>query len=637
MAISFPRMSRKPLPVALAAAVTLALLAGSAPAFAAGSGADQRVLSFHADVNVQADGAYTDRQTQVIQALTLSGAQALNPFVEEYSRSMSTMKVLAAYVVLPDGKRVGIPAADITERPAPAPPGSDGSPIYDNNMMLSVALPGFNKGDRLHLETLKTQSVPFFPKQFFDTWGPAENESARDQRIVVTAPVAMKLQAGQRGGWTITHTVNGTSETYTATLAEHHAQFPGIGTVDASDYSPLFEVTSFPTWASVGAAYWARAQDKAAVTPLVKEVADKVAGKLHGWAAVKALYMWESEHIHYIGQELGVGGYVPISANTTLTTGYGDCKQHSTLLEALLAARGIQVDPVLINWSNGFTLVPLPGPDFNHAIDYVPKYHVFLDATGEFETPGQLAIGERGKDVVIAGPHPRLARTPGAESGQNKLVYDATLTLAPDGALSGDARMSTTGWWAWFNRMIFAEVPPAAYGRLMNQLLLPSGGGSGSFQPGNPTILDQPMTVAASWTTPAYALPGKTLSVPLPAGPYLVPSMAGTADPIAALTAVVGPRTRRHSVSTYFGEVDWHSTLKLPAGYAPSYLPPDVNLHNAAGSFSYSVKDDAGTVSASYRLKLDHVLYTPAQYAALRELLLADLRAQRAPLMFHHI
>ncbi|EQD67847.1 hypothetical protein B1B_05790, partial [mine drainage metagenome] len=188
------------------------------------------------------------------------------------------------------------------------------------------------------------------------------------------------------------------------------------------------------------------------MTPLVKQVADQVAGKLHGWDAVKALYMWESQHIHYIGLELGVGGYVPISANTTLKTGYGDCKQHSTLLEALLAARGIQVDPVLINWSNGFTLLPLPGLDFNHAIDYLPKYHVFLDATGEFETPGQLAIGERDKDVVISGPHPRLARTPGAEPAHNKLVYDATLHLAADGTLSGSARMTTHGWWAWFNR-----------------------------------------------------------------------------------------------------------------------------------------------------------------------------------------
>ncbi len=601
------------------------------------SGVDVRVQSFHADVHVQPSGAYTDRQTQVIQVLTRTGAQSLNPFQEEYSKSMARLKVESAYIVKPDGQRIDIAAADIVERPAPAPPGSDNSPIYDNNMMLTVTLPGFSKGDTLHLQTLKTQTKAYFPNQFFDEWGPDETESARNQSIVVYAPVSMKLRAAQRGGWTIMHRTEGDSEVFTATLAEHHAEFPGTSTVNSSDYSPIFEVTSFPTWASVGAAYWARAQVKAAVTPLVKKVADQVAGKLHGWDAVKALYTWESEHIHYIGLELGVGGYVPISANTTLKTGYGDCKQHSTLLEALLAARGIRVDPVLINWNNSFNLGPLPGLDFNHAIDYVPKYHVFLDTTGEFETPGQLAIGERDKEVVIAGPNPRLARTPGAEPEDNKLVYEATLHLATDGTLSGSVNMTGHGWWAWFYRMIFSQVPPAAYGRLMNMLLTPSGGGSGSFQPGNPAQLDRPMQVTAHWSTPAYALPGKTLSVPLPAGPYLVPNMSGTDDPVAALTAVVGPESRRHSVSTYFGEVDWQSTLELPAGYVPTYLPPDTNLSNGAGSFTYTVKDVGGMVNASYRLKLDRVVYTPAQYSALRALMLSCLRAQSAPLVFHPI
>jgi len=633
-------MSSRSLKFTVACVIALAVVVVTGAARAADaspSGADVRVLSYSADVHVQPSGAYTDRMTQVIEALTRTGAQSLNPYQEEYSKSMATMRVESAYIVTADGRRIDIPAADIVERPAPAPPGSDGAPIYDNNMMLSVGLPGFNKDDILHIQTLKTQHTAYFPKQFFDVWGPAESESARQLKIVVHGPAGMRLYAAQRGGWTIAHSTVGGGEMFSATLAAHHAEFPGTSTVDASDYSPVFEVTSFPSWTAVGAAYWSSARRKAAVTPLVKQVADQVAGKLHGWSAVKALYMWESQHIHYIGLELGVGGYVPISANTTLRTGYGDCKQHSTLLEALLAARGIRADPVLINWNNGFKLLPLPGLDFNHAIDYLPKYHVFLDTTGEFETPGQLAIGERDKEVVISGPHPRLARTPGAEPAHNRLVYDASLHLAANGTLSGSVHMTTRGWWAWFNRMIFSEVPPGAYGRLMNMLLMPSGGGSGTFQPANPTVLDRPMRVAATWSTPAYALPGKTLSVPLPAGPYLVPSMAGAEDPVSALTAVIGPMSRRHSVTTYLGEVQWHSTLTLPAGYVPTYLPPGENLHNAAGIFIYSVHASRGAVSASYRLKLNHVVYTPAQYPALRALLLADLRAQRAPLVFHHI
>lgn len=629
-------MNVKPLQSTLACALALVLLTGAGVTHAAEShsGADIRQLSFSADVHVQADGQFTERDDQVIEVLTRSGAHSMNPYQQTFSSSLSTMKVLSAWIETPAGQHIPVPAADVFVRPVPA---TQGAPMYSHAKVLNVVLPHFNKGDKLHIDTLLTQTKPYFPNQYFNTWGVDESQSARAQKVVVQGPVSMHLRAAQRGGWTVSHRIDGQTETFTATLARHHAHFPGPATVDSWDYSPLFEVTSFPTWASVGQAYWARAQAEAAVTPLVKEVADKVAGKLHGWDAVKALYAWDSAHIRYVGLELGVGGYVPVSANETLKTGYGDCKAHSTLLEALLAARGITVYPVLINWSNGFNLVPLPGPDFNHAIDYLPKYHVFLDATGEYETPGQLAVGERDKQVVVAGPRSELLRTPGGQPDRNKLVYNATLHLADNGTLSGDAQMTTHGWWAWFNRMIFAEVPPGAYGRLMNMLLATSGGGQGSFEHGNPLVLDQPFQVEAHWTTPAYALPGRTLTVPIPAGPYLVPGMGGTDDPVSALAEVAGPDMRLHDVNTYFGEIDWHTTLVLPSGYAPTYLPPASDLHNAAGSFSYAVHDRDGKVEAQYQLRLAHVLYTPAQYADLRALLRADLRAQHTPLVFHHI
>lgn len=623
---------------ALAIALAFILMAQARPACAgqaqSHSGADIRQLSFSADVHVKVDGQFTERDEQVIEALTRSGAHSLNPYQQTFSSSLSKLKVISAWIERPKGKHRLVPASDIFVRPAPA---AQGAPMYSHAKVLNVVLPNFTKGDKLHITTLWTQTKPYFPNEYFGVWGVDERQSARDQKVVVHAPESMHLKAAQRGGWTTSHHLDGSTETFTATLAEHHAYFPGPATVSTDDYSPLFEVTSFPTWASVGKAYWARAKAQAAVTPLVKKVADHVAGKLHGWEAVKALYAWDSSQIRYVGLELGVGGFVPISANETLKTGYGDCKAHSTLLEALLAARGIACYPVLINWSDAFNVVPLPGPDFNHAIDYLPKYHVFLDATGEYETPGQLAVGERDKPVVVAGPHAQFLHTPGGQPEKNRLVYKATLKLAPDGTLRGDAQMTTYGWWAWFNRMIFAQVPPGAYKRLMNKLLDTSGGGEGSFEHGNPLALDKPFQVRAHWTTPAYAVPGKTLALPVPAGPYLVPGLDGTDDPVSALATVAGPDTRQHSVNTYFGEIDWHTTLVLPPGYAPTYLPPAMKIHNAAGSFSYAVRNHGGKIDADYHMGLTRVLYSPSQYPDLRALLRADLRAQHTPLIFHHV
>lgn len=598
----------------------------------ADSGANTRTLLFHAVVHVHANGSHTERDTQVIEALTRTGAIGLNPYQQQYSSELSTLKVVSAWIGTPDGKHITIPKSDIYVRPVPA---SRGAPMYSHAKVLNIVLPNFSKGDKLHLVTVSKQFTPYFPKHFFDAWYVGANQSARDQKIVVSAPASMHLRVAQRGGWRLKRETKNGEDIFTATLAAHHPHYAGPSTVNQYDYSPLFEVSNFPTWKSIGAAYWTRAKAKAAVTPLVKEVADKVAGKRHGLAAAQALFAWDSLHIRYVGLELGVGGFVPISATQTLKSGYGDCKAHSTLLEALFAARGIKAYPVLISWNNSFEPMPLPGLGFNHAIDYLPKYHMFLDATGEFETMGQLAIGERDKFVVVAGPHPKVLRTPGAQPNSDEMKYRATLHLAANGTLTGQATLATRGWWAWAYREVFAQTPPAAYGRLMNALLKPSGGGTGSFVPGNPMVLNKPFRVRAHWTTHAYALPGKTLSFALPAGPYFVPALSRTAaNPLSGLSAVIGPAQRKHPVYTYLGHIEWTTHLTIPRHYVATWTPPDVTVHNTAGRFSFRLTVHGKLITAHYDLNLARVLYTPAQYTALRTLLLTDLRIQRAPLVF---
>ena len=602
---------------------------GPAPVNPSISGARTRQISFHQTVMVQADGTYTSTVSQVIKVLSRSGLKTTNPFQEQFSSSLSTLKVLKAWVTTPTGQSSPIPTTDIYVRPVPA---AQGAPMYSRAKVLSIVIPDFAVGDELHLITEKHQFAPYFKNQYSNYWMIPQSQSARDETISVTAPAAMQLRAAQKGGWTLSHKQTGKMLTLSARFTTHHAYYAGPATVSARDYSPIFEVTSFPTWASVGAAYWARAQQQAAVTPVVQTVANRIAGNLKGWAAVKALYAWDSAQVRYVGLELGVGGFVPISATKTLETGYGDCKAHSTLLEALLAAKGITAYPVIINWSNTFSKPPLPTPFwFNHAIDYLPKYHVFLDSTGEYETPGQLAIGERGKPTVIAGPHPRLLYTPGAQPAHNRLVYNATLHLTASGGITGQAQMTTHGWWAWMYREIFASVPPGAYGHVMNLLLTPSGGGSGTFSPGVPTVLDQPFVVGAHWSNPHFTAPGKNISFPMPPGPYLVPSLSGTPNPINALAAAAGATLRRHPVVTYLGQVDWQTTLDIPAGYAPRYVPHDVALTNPAGSFSYHVTTTASSIVTNYTLKLNKIVYGQKTYPALHQLLLADLKSQRTP------
>lgn len=598
------------------------------------SGAMTRQLSYHAVVQVSANGTYTDQVSQSIQLLGIDGESKLNPYSETFSSALSSFKVVNAWVETPSGKKVIIPDKNIFVRPVPV---SQGAPMYSHSKVLSIVPPQIAVGDVLHVVTEKHFFKPYFPNEYSNYWEIPQNQSARNESINIVAPVSMHLHSAQRGGWEVVHSTKNGEEIIRAHMAIHHAEYPGMETVGERQFSPIFEVTSFPSWASVGTAYWVRANKMAKVTPLVQKVADMAAGKRRGWASQKALFSWDSANIRYVGLELGVGGFVPVAANKTLQTGYGDCKAHSTLLQALFNAKGFTLYPTIINWDNVYNLPPLPTPFwFNHAIDYAPKKHIFLDSTGQYETPGQLAVGERDKPTVVTGPHPRIVVTPGAEPEQNRFVYTAELRLHRNGALSGSANMTSKGWWAWAYREIFASVPPSHYATVMSMLLAPSGGGAGTFFPGDPTILDKPFRVGAKWSTPDFAKVGRHLSFPVPPGPFLVPSLSATPNPISYLAEVAGPVSRKHSVETYLGGVSWTSTIHIPSDYKAVVLPSNQKVRNAAGKFSYKIQYDHNVLLVHYDLKLNRVVYSPQQYPALRALLLADFSAQKSPLIFAH-
>ncbi|MFA7496143.1 MAG: DUF3857 domain-containing protein [Acidithiobacillus sp.] len=596
------------------------------------SGTPLRILKNHVTVQVQSSGLYTDRDHQVLELLNPALETLINPYQIRYSADMAQLKVLKAWVTTPTGQTYLVPKQAIFVRPEPQ---AAGAPMYSHAKVLSIVLPKLGAHDQLHLITQKTQLTPYFANEFSQLWQIPASQSARDFRVRITAPTSMSLRAAVTGGWQLKKQVKGQQTVLTARMAVHHARYPGPETVDESQFSPLFEVSTFPSWRSVGTAYWERAKDQAAISPIVQKIADQVSAKRTGWDAEKALYAWDARNIRYVGLELGVGGYVPISATKTLETRYGDCKAHATLLQALYNAQGFSLYPTLINWNNVFTLPPLPTPFwFNHAIDYAPKRHLFLDSTGEYETPGQLAVGERSKPTIVTGPHPRIITTPGADPQANQLVYSAKLRIDPNGNLRGTATMTTQGWWAWMYRQTFASIPPSAYPRVINTLLLHNGGGRGSYLPGNPYILDKPFTVKAHWQTVAYTHVGRHLSLRIPSGPYLTPGLSATAKPVDALTQVIGPLRRHHPVTIYLGGIHWTTTIRLPAGYRPLYLPPNARLQNNAGSFTYTLQQKGEFITAHYMLQLNRVVYSPQQYPALRKLLTVDFTAQQSPLLF---
>ncbi|MBC7859995.1 MAG: transglutaminase domain-containing protein, partial [Burkholderiaceae bacterium] len=137
-------------------------------------------------------------------------------------------------------------------------------------------------------------------------------------------------------------------------------------------------------------------------------------------ARALALANWVRRNIRYVGVYVGPGGVVPHPAASVLENRYGDCKDHAVLLEALLAAAGIDSSGALINNGNAYRLPRTPTLGiFNHLITYIPSLDLYLDSTAESVAAGYLPNHDLGKPVLLIKSG-QLARTPALQNERSR-------------------------------------------------------------------------------------------------------------------------------------------------------------------------------------------------------------------------
>ncbi len=137
-------------------------------------------------------------------------------------------------------------------------------------------------------------------------------------------------------------------------------------------YSPnrILSVSEFASWADV--AQWAMPlyDDAAAVDPTVQSLADQLAADQDAAGKVMAALHFVQQEIRYLGMEDGIGSHRPRHAADTLYRRYGDCKDKTVLLMALLKAMGFKPSAALVSLDQGAGLPnQQPSPYlFDHVI-----------------------------------------------------------------------------------------------------------------------------------------------------------------------------------------------------------------------------------------------------------------------------
>lgn len=602
--------------------VTLVLFSSVTMAVAAEPPVHARLDRLIESFQVNADRTWTETIVSDKQVFDARGERAHERSSITFYPATQSLELVEAWVQQPDGTRLPVGDNARFTRPSEA---AQNAPGFSGAMTTTILYPQLRDGSRTHAVWRLTEKIPGLVGFNVETMPQMEMPVARET-VRITALASLDLHWRARGGYAVTDRREGDLRTITAEIDDTKAEEPERNMVDQSDFAPMFLATTLPDLKALGAIYWRQSHDKAAVTPEIAALAARVAGGRTGLDAAQAIYDWVAGNIRYVAVYLDPNdGWVPHDAAEVLRNGYGDCKDHVVLMQALLAARGIRADAALIDQGARTRDLPLWVPQFNHAIVYLPEYGRFANPTNPYARFGSLDHSLAGKTVVLATEHGEVTHTPPARPEDNQYRYTANVVLAEDGRIDGTATIAPSANLESAARAAIAqeESPRDLAERL---LAVTPEGGFGRFDSNNPRDLSQPFEMTGTWHSPhavTFGPDGVFLQVPV--GLDLEP-----ATRLRALLSDDGPR--RHDLVTAARDFAWTTSLDVPPGLSVTHLPADVHFRDRAGSYTATYERTGQSIRVERRLVIDHAVFAAREYQDLESLVYAAIADTRAVL-----
>ena len=215
--------------------------------------------------------------------------------------------------------------------------------------------------------------------------------------------------------------------------------------LDEADANLPSNIPAFPnivfstanSWQQVAERYGKIVNEQIALGDVGSLAGRLAAGKKSREEKVTALLQYVDREVRYTGVEFGDAAITPRPPAETLKRKYGDCKDKSTLLVAMLRAAGIPSYISLLNVGERQDVDPdLPGMGlFDHAIVFAPgSPDLWIDATDEHARLGELPADDQGRLALVARPESSaLTHTPATSSEDNLLVEKREFHLSENG------------------------------------------------------------------------------------------------------------------------------------------------------------------------------------------------------------
>ncbi len=574
----------------LSTVLALAVTASPFPARAQADSASFRLFLY--DILVEADGGVVETLRWDIGVADWVAARREARQAFNYSDDLVTASLVEAFTLKADGRRLDVPADAVGKRTQRSAP-SLASEWHQKQMVLTF--PDVERGDRVSMTFRRTLRQPLLPGHFTTRIILPHYVHTGDAAVSISVPDGMALRTEAYGP---TEDVERYGD---RTIHRWHWRAPAK-TVDRPvdghhDRVPRIVASTFEDWATFGRTYGALAAPSTAVTPRIQTLADDIAaGAADRREEAARLYEWVVRTIRWDAVGIGSGRWLPRPAETVLVAGYGDCKDQVALLVALLKARGIAAEPVLVDTRPTYQL---PGPPvvgaFDHVIVHLPEWNLFADTTsgGEFGVLPWSLDGKPALRITGTGEPPTRLPAVSADGATTRFVTRAELDA--NGIVRGESVTEATGPFATDLRAHRHRILAQGIARAAaNHLRWQGSSGTGAFTAAADVTPGPDHTIAGRFVlaTRPRMLEGKSFLMPTG-----LPLLPRAGDMLLRPTSVVDtPSTE--PTPCHAGTQTEELSLVLPEGFRPTRLPRPRTVIDEAFVFEsrWTFEDGAITV-----------------------------------------
>ena len=590
------------------------------PIYASESGGPElqtRYKHYYAHYYLNADGSHVethDWATTLLQERAVEGSKRASV---TYSTSIQKAEVLHAYTLKADGRRIEVPKSNYQVE---VNSGKDkDAPVFSDYTTLTVVFPDVAVGDSVAFAYKLTQTEAIFPGMFSVMGTFSRLYAYDDVKISIDAPSSLWVQYEAREMAEKRSVQDG------RVLLEWTFQNKLPIKSKRRDWSvydvekePGYAFSTFKSYADIAEAYGLRARPKAVVTERIQKLADEIVkDRKAPREQARALYDWVATNITYAGNCIGVGAVVPHDISFILDNRMGDCKDHATLLQALLAAKGIESTQALINAGSTYRLPKIPVVStVNHVINYLPGLNMFVDSTSSTTPFGMLPFSSVGKPVLLVDGFREGMKTPIPPVNTNRQHMKSVIRIGPDGAARGEIDVTLNGIFAVGTRTRLRDMPKDQEDELVKNVLSGMGLiGSGQF------IKDDPKELLDSYHYKVNFDVNELVLLPGPAAFAIHPLFSSDAPIQSFLSAVTEPEETVDTACTNGTSVEEY-IYHFPKNMKVLATPKNMNISNEFLSYqaTYHLKGNTLRVKRVLDDKVPGNICSPAVASAYKKL-----------------